>query len=56
MELSPRDGLERLEIGDKATVRDLKENIAARLGIPIDGIILSKNQSLVNPEMLDKCP
>ena len=48
---SSRDGLERLEVGDKATVRELKDQIAKKLDIPIDCIILSKEAGLVSFEL-----
>ncbi len=43
-----RDGLERIQLPDHATVGDLKKMINTNLGIPIEGITLSRDKALVS--------
>jgi hypothetical protein len=42
-----RDGLERVEVPDHATVADLRRAIHEKLNIPLEDIVLSKDASLV---------
>ena len=42
-----RDGLERVEVADNATVRSLKEQIASSFNIPVECITLSQDPKLV---------
>lgn len=45
--LRSRDGLERVEVPDNATVDDLKHAVHVKLNIPIEDIVLSTNASLL---------
>lgn len=49
-----RDGLERIQLSDHATVGDLKKQINANLGIPVEDITLSRDKDLVRPPRQDK--
>ena len=42
-----RDGLERVEVPDQATVGALRQAVHEKLNIPLDDIVLSKDASLV---------
>lgn len=42
-----RDGLERLEVGEYATVGELKQAISSKMGVPYQDIILSQDKALV---------
>lgn len=42
-----RDGLERIQLADSATVADLIKQIKEALDIPAEGMILSRNKDLV---------
>ena len=42
-----RDGLERIQLSDHATVGDLQKQINANLGIPVEDITLSRDKDLV---------
>uniref|UniRef100_A0A7S0S117 MPN domain-containing protein n=1 Tax=Chlamydomonas leiostraca TaxID=1034604 RepID=A0A7S0S117_9CHLO len=48
LRLRSRDGLERVEVADTATVTDLKQAINASLNIPLHELRLSKNPGLLN--------
>ncbi len=43
-----RDGLERIEIADTATVTELRRQIANKLDIPENAVVISKDQNLVS--------
>ena len=46
--MSPcRDGLERVEVDNAATVQQLKQKISNTLNIPAEDIVLSKDSKLV---------
>ncbi|CAL8463810.1 g3344 [Coccomyxa elongata] len=45
--LRSRDGLERIQLSDHATVGDLKKQINANLGIPVEDIRLSRDKDLL---------
>ncbi|GAB4815563.1 hypothetical protein N2152v2_002609 [Parachlorella kessleri] len=47
LRLRSRDGLERVEVPDTATVADLRRAIHEKLNIPLDDIVLSKDASLL---------
>lgn len=49
--LRSRDGLERIEVPDNATVADLRKTIHQKLNIPLDDIQLSKNQQLLSSQV-----
>ena len=42
-----RDGLERIQVHDDATVAHLKQQINATLDIPVEAMTLSRNKDLV---------
>jgi hypothetical protein len=44
---STRDGLERLQLADNASVADLVQQINTTLNIPAEGMILSRDKDLV---------
>jgi hypothetical protein len=46
-----RDGLERIQLPEHATVADLKKQINSNLSIPIEDITLSRNKDLVCPAL-----
>jgi hypothetical protein len=46
--LACRDGLERIQVPDDATVAALRKHISAALKVPMDDIALSRNQALVS--------
>jgi antitoxin component of RelBE/YafQ-DinJ toxin-antitoxin module len=48
--------MERVQISDSAAVRDLKEQIARSLNIPVDCITLSKDAKLVRAYMIHNIP
>ncbi|PSC72970.1 NPL4 1 [Micractinium conductrix] len=45
--LRSRDGLERIEVGNGATLAQLKHAIQAKLGVPLEDMLLSKNAALL---------
>ncbi len=47
MEHCGRDGLERIQVEDDATVAQLKQQINAALSIPAETMTLSRNKDLV---------
>lgn len=46
--LRSRDGLERIEVPDAASVADLRRTIHVKLNIPLDDIQLSKDAALLS--------
>ena len=43
-----RDGLERVQVADTATMRELRQQISASLNIPEDSVVLSTDPKLVS--------
>ena len=43
-----RDGLERVQVADRATLRELRQQISASLNIPEDSVVLSTDPKLVS--------
>ena len=45
--VATRDGLERIQLPEHATVAELKKQINSNLSIPVEDITLSRNKDLV---------
>mmetsp|Transcript_35576 Transcript_35576/g.79001 ORF Transcript_35576/g.79001 Transcript_35576/m.79001 type:complete len:414 (+) Transcript_35576:354-1595(+) len=54
--LRSRDGLERIEVQDNATIKDLKHTIHTRLSIPLEDMRLSKDPALLTSKSPQEVP